>query len=54
MSVRPHRALWHRQCMCTQNEHDHEGRCPIEFETAYSPDGKELIYCEDCYNKEIY
>ncbi|MBU0731669.1 hypothetical protein KKC88_02195 [Patescibacteria group bacterium] len=47
-------ALWHRQCMCTQNSHNHQGRCLNEFETSYSPDGKELVYCGDCYNKEIY
>ena len=46
--------LWHRQCMCTQPEHGHEGQCKNEFETTYSPERKELIYCEDCYNKEIY
>lgn len=47
------RQLWHRQCMCTQPSHDHHGRCAQEFETCYSPDRKELIYCETCYQKEI-
>ena len=46
--------LWHRQCMCTQPDHSHHGRCAHEFETTYSPERKELIYCEDCYNKEVY
>ncbi|MDP3971247.1 MAG: zinc-ribbon domain containing protein [bacterium] len=59
------RQLWYRQCMCTQPEHTHKGRpadnawrshagrCPIEFETTYSPERKEIIYCETCYQKEI-
>lgn len=38
--------LWHRQCM--------KPDCKNTFETTYSPDRKELVYCEDCYNKEIY
>ncbi|MFA5995372.1 MAG: hypothetical protein WC801_02930 [Patescibacteria group bacterium] len=46
--------LWHRQCMCTQPDHNHYGRCSVEFETTYSPEQKELVYCEECYNKEIY
>ncbi|MFH0819081.1 MAG: zinc-ribbon domain containing protein [Patescibacteria group bacterium] len=46
--------LWHRQCDCTQPDHGHAGRCTNEFETTYSPDRKELVYCEDCYRKEIY
>lgn len=54
LQARNPRSLWHRQCMCTQPDHKHHGRCGQEFETTYSPDRKELIYCEDCYNKEIY
>jgi hypothetical protein len=27
--------------------------CPIEFETSYSPDRKEIVYCERCYNSEV-
>ena len=38
--------LWHRRCM-------NEG-CTNEFETSYSPDRSEIIYCESCYNKEVY
>ncbi|MFH0818613.1 MAG: zinc-ribbon domain containing protein [Patescibacteria group bacterium] len=48
------RAIWKRECMCTQPDHNHSGKCIKSFETAYSPNGKELIYCEDCYNKETY
>lgn len=38
--------LWHRACM-------KEG-CSNEFETSYAPDRPEIIYCESCYQKEIY
>ena len=38
--------LWHRSCM-------KEG-CENEFETSYSPDRKEIIYCEKCYQQEVY
>jgi hypothetical protein len=38
--------LWHRHCM--------KPNCSNEFETSYSPDRPEIIYCESCYNKEIY
>ena len=37
--------LWHRKCM-------HEG-CSNEFETPYTPDRPEIIYCEQCYNAEV-
>lgn len=41
----PHK-LWHRKCM-------KEG-CPNEFETSYSPDRLEIVYCEQCYQQEVY
>lgn len=45
--------LWYRQCMCTQPTHDHQGRCLNEFQTTYSPERLEVVYCEGCYQKEI-
>lgn len=45
--------LWHRQCMCDRAGHDHGGRCAVEFETTYAPERPELVYCEQCYQKEI-
>ena len=57
--------LWHRQCQCAgvqsdnkiyQNtiKHFHEeNHCPNEFETTYSPDRKEIVYCEKCYQQEV-
>lgn len=47
------RALWTRQCMCEKADHDHVSRCPVEFETTYAPDRRELVYCEECYQKEV-
>ncbi len=38
--------LWHRKCMKTG--------CQNEFETSYAPERPEIIYCESCYNKEVY
>lgn len=46
--------LWSRECMCTQEDHDHKGRCPNKFQTSYSSDRPEIIYCETCYQKEVY
>jgi len=37
--------LWHRKCM-------NKG-CQNEFETPYSPENKEIIYCESCYQQEV-
>ena len=61
--------LWHRQCQCQgqtgnnsnnpniyQNTitHTHGTEpCPNEFETTYSPDRKEIVYCERCYQQEV-
>lgn len=57
--------LFQRSCMCAgvksdgdvysnQSEHFHkEAHCPNEFETAYSPEGKGVIYCERCYQDEL-
>ncbi|MEI7424698.1 MAG: hypothetical protein WCK10_01095 [Candidatus Staskawiczbacteria bacterium] len=38
--------LWHRKCM--------KAGCNNEFETSYAPDRKEIVYCENCYQQEIY
>ena len=46
--------FWHRQCMCKQENHGHDARCINEFETSYSLEQPEIIYCEKCYQKEIY
>lgn len=38
--------LWHRKCM--------NKTCTNEFETSYSPDRPEIVYCEQCYKSEMY
>ncbi len=38
------RKLWDRQCM----------QCQANMKTTYAPDRPEIVYCEECYLKEIY
>jgi hypothetical protein len=38
--------LWHRSCM-------NKG-CTNTFETSYSPERPEIVYCEKCYQQEVY
>jgi hypothetical protein len=63
LQVTPYK-LWRRQCECVGAEqrtgyvntgnHAHGvTRCQNEFETAYEPGRPEMLYCEECYNKEI-
>lgn len=47
------RKLWDRTCMCTQANHDHEGKCVRTFETTYARERSELVYCETCYQQEV-
>ncbi len=58
--------LWLRKCQCTgassQNKkykntikHEHgDEPCPNEFKTSYAPDRPEIVYCEKCYQQEVY
>ncbi|MEK7212637.1 MAG: hypothetical protein AAB686_03090, partial [Patescibacteria group bacterium] len=57
--------LWQRRCECEgeksragiyQNSAKHQhgsGHCPNSFQTSYSPDRPEIVYCEQCYNAEV-
>ncbi|MBI2623692.1 MAG: hypothetical protein HYW65_03935 [Candidatus Liptonbacteria bacterium] len=46
--------LWKRNCMCVSSNHRHgHGSCPEEFETTYSPERPEIVYCEACYQSEV-
>jgi hypothetical protein len=46
--------LWKRVCMCDFQNHAHgSSACDVEFETSYSPDRAEKIYCEKCYQQEV-
>ena len=44
MQRRNPRKLWNRVC----------GKCNQPMETAYSPERPEVVFCEDCYLKEVY
>ncbi len=53
--------LWSRACMCgstgspqATGNHGHEGKCEVEFETSYAPERPEIVYCEKCYQQEVY
>ncbi len=39
-------ALYNRKCM--------KKGCVVEFQTSYAPDRPEIVYCEKCYQAEIY
>ncbi len=52
--LRPTRRLWHRSCMCDKKHSNHSGKCVEEFETVYAPKRPEIVYCEKCYQQEIY
>lgn len=42
--LRNPRKLWKRTC----------AKCSKEMQTAYAPDRTEIVYCEECYLKEVY
>lgn len=44
MELRNPRKLWLRKC----------DKCGCSVETTYAPERPEVIYCEECYQKEIY
>ena len=58
--------LFRRSCACAgktslnnayTNQYPHPSHdtnsCPNEFETSYSPERPEIVYCEQCYQNEI-
>jgi hypothetical protein len=46
--------LWKRHCMCDKRHAHHGARCDIKFETSYAPERPEKVYCEKCYQQEVY
>jgi hypothetical protein len=58
--------LWQRKCQCNGSTslnkiykntrvHDHKNStCQNRFETPYSPNRPEIVYCEKCYQQEVY
>lgn len=47
--------LWPRSCMCDLENHPFhkDKKCENEFDTSYSPDRPEIVYCEPCYQQEV-
>lgn len=37
----------------SQHAHHASGPCPNTFESSYSPDKPDIIYCEQCYQQEV-
>jgi len=46
--------LFDGACMCDKEGHGHSSKCQNEFKTSYAPEKPEKVYCESCYNKEVY
>ena len=44
MKLRNPRHIFNRKC----------DKCHTEMQTTYAPDRPEKVYCESCYNKEVY
>jgi len=44
IALRNPRKLWKRAC----------GKCGKEMQTTYAPERPEIVYCEECYLKEVY
>ena len=46
--------LWQRSCMCDKANHFHGNeKCEVEFETSYSPEQPDVVFCEKCYQQEV-
>ena len=46
--------MWDRECMCKKSTHGHKNKCVVKFKTNYSPNNPQILYCEDCYKREVY
>jgi hypothetical protein len=47
--------LWRGRCMCNNENHtNHADTCTVEFETSFAPGRPEIVYCERCYQQEVY
>ncbi len=46
--------LYKRECNCVLENHNHNSKCGNTFKTPYAPERTERVYCESCYNKEVY
>lgn len=68
LKLRNPRKLYKRTCACVGNQsvegrytntpavhpsHAPREKCPNVFQTSYSPERAEIVYCESCYNTEV-
>ncbi|MBI4599393.1 hypothetical protein HY732_00550, partial [Candidatus Uhrbacteria bacterium] len=54
LSLRQPRKLFDGRCMCAIRSHDHgTEQCPHTFQTPYPAEAQRIIYCEQCYQKEV-
>jgi len=44
MALRNPRKLYDRKC----------DKCSVDMKTTYSPDREEIVYCGECYDREVY
>jgi CxxC-x17-CxxC domain-containing protein len=44
MKLRNPRKLYDRDC----------DKCGVSMKTTYNPEREEVVYCEECYDKEVY
>jgi CxxC-x17-CxxC domain-containing protein len=44
LALRNPKKLWQRQC----------AKCGQQMMTAYSPESEEVVYCKECFTKEVY
>lgn len=55
LAIRNPLHLWDRDCMCEKEGHFHgKDKCVVEFKTTYAPDRPEVVFCEKCYQQEMY
>jgi hypothetical protein len=70
MSLRNPRKLYKRICDCPTCEENHKNiwkyrdedfeinkknnKKWLKIQTTYAPERPEIVYCEECYNKEVY
>lgn len=55
IAMRPGRTLFDGQCMCLIHSHEWHGsgRCSHTFQTPYSEGSQRIVFCDECYKKEI-
>lgn len=52
--LRPGYDLVSKECDCENTKHNHIGKCKNSFETLFTEKEERPIYCEKCYQAEVY